>query len=64
MTATTLLTLAKMKRDGDKITCLTAYDYSFASLMDKAGIDAVMIGDSLGMVIQGHARCASRVAYR
>ena len=54
MTATTLLTLAKMKRDGDKITCLTAYDYSFASLLDKAGIDAVMIGDSLGMVIQGH----------
>lgn len=54
MTATTLLTLAKMKREGEKITCLTAYDYSFASLLDKAGIDAVMIGDSLGMVIQGH----------
>ena len=54
MTAITLSTLAKMKQDGDKITCLTAYDYSFASLMDSAGIDVVLIGDSLGMVIQGH----------
>ncbi len=54
MTATTLSSLANMKQEGDKITCLTAYDYSFASLMDNAGIDVVLIGDSLGMVMQGH----------
>lgn len=47
-------TLKKMKRSGDKITWLTAYDYSFASLVDQAGIDAILVGDSLGMVIQGH----------
>ncbi|MDO8597445.1 MAG: 3-methyl-2-oxobutanoate hydroxymethyltransferase, partial [Sulfuricaulis sp.] len=41
-------------RRGEKITCLTAYDYSFASLLDRAGIDMVMVGDSLGMVMQGH----------
>ncbi|MCG6976358.1 MAG: 3-methyl-2-oxobutanoate hydroxymethyltransferase [Acidiferrobacterales bacterium] len=54
MSAVTLLTLEKMKRDGDKIATLTAYDYSFASLLDQAGIDVVLIGDSLGMVMQGH----------
>ena len=48
-------TLKKMKQEGDKITWLTAYDYSFASLIDKAGVDAILVGDSLGMVIQGHA---------
>ena len=53
MSAVTLLTLEKMKRDGDKIATLTAYDYSFASLLDQAGIDVVLIGDSLGMVVQG-----------
>lgn len=44
-----------MKRDGDKIVWLTAYDYSFASLLDKAGVDAILVGDSLGMTMQGHA---------
>jgi len=44
-----------MKEEGDKITWLTAYDYSFASLIDNAGVDAILVGDSLGMVIQGHA---------
>jgi len=48
-------TLKKMKNTGDKITCLTAYDYSFAALVDKAGIDTILVGDSLGMVIQGHS---------
>ncbi|MBI3571555.1 MAG: 3-methyl-2-oxobutanoate hydroxymethyltransferase [Gammaproteobacteria bacterium] len=43
-----------MKRGGEKIACLTAYDYSFASLLDSAGIDMIMVGDSLGMVMQGH----------
>jgi 3-methyl-2-oxobutanoate hydroxymethyltransferase len=50
----TLTTIREMKRRGEKITCLTAYDYSFASLLDTAGIDMVMVGDSLGMVMQGH----------
>lgn len=50
----TLLALREMKRRGEKIACLTAYDYSFASLLDNAGVDAVMVGDSLGMVMQGH----------
>jgi 3-methyl-2-oxobutanoate hydroxymethyltransferase len=48
-------TLKKMKDESDKITWLTAYDYSFASLIDKAGVDAILVGDSLGMVMQGHA---------
>ena len=43
-----------MKRRGEKITCLTAYDFSFAALLDHAGVDIVMVGDSLGMVVQGH----------
>jgi 3-methyl-2-oxobutanoate hydroxymethyltransferase len=47
-------TLAKMKSDGEKIACITAYDSSFATLVDDAGIDLVLVGDSLGMVIQGH----------
>jgi 3-methyl-2-oxobutanoate hydroxymethyltransferase len=54
MSAITLSTLETMKQSGDKITCLTAYDYTFASLLDTAGIDVVLVGDSLGMVIQGH----------
>jgi len=54
MKAVTITTLKKMKQAGEKVTCLTAYDYSFASLMDNAGIDAIMVGDSLGMVMQGH----------
>jgi 3-methyl-2-oxobutanoate hydroxymethyltransferase len=49
-----LATLKEMKRAGAKIACLTAYDYSFASLLDRAGVDLVMVGDSLGMVMQGH----------
>jgi 3-methyl-2-oxobutanoate hydroxymethyltransferase len=47
-------TLGKMKADGDKIACLTCYDASFAVLVDEAGVDLVLVGDSLGMVIQGH----------
>lgn len=47
-------TLKQMKQNGEKITWLTAYDYSFASLIDGAGIDAILVGDSLGMVMQGH----------
>ena len=47
--------LINMKQTGEKISCLTAYDASFASLLDQAGIDVILVGDSLGMVIQGHA---------
>ncbi|MBI3344008.1 MAG: 3-methyl-2-oxobutanoate hydroxymethyltransferase [Gammaproteobacteria bacterium] len=50
----TLTTLREMKRTGEKIACLTAYDASFARLLDEAGMDLLMVGDSLGMVIQGH----------
>ena len=46
--------LAKMKAEGEPIACLTAYDASFAVLLDNAGVDVVLVGDSLGMVIQGH----------
>ena len=52
--AVTVTTLKKMKREGDKITWLTAYDYSFAALIDTSGVDAILVGDSLGMVMQGH----------
>ena len=47
-------TLRKMKADAEPIACLTAYDASFALLVDTAGVDLVLVGDSLGMVIQGH----------
>jgi 3-methyl-2-oxobutanoate hydroxymethyltransferase len=49
-----IATLRKMKANGDPIACLTAYDASFAALVDAAGTDLVLVGDSLGMVIQGH----------
>jgi 3-methyl-2-oxobutanoate hydroxymethyltransferase len=47
-------TLTRMKLDSEPIACLTAYDASFAQLVDQAGTDLVLVGDSLGMVIQGH----------
>ncbi len=49
----TVNTLAKMKRDREKFTVLTAYDASFAALLEAAGVDVLLVGDSLGMVIQG-----------
>lgn len=49
-----LATLEKMKATGEKIACLTCYDASFAVLTDAADVDLVLVGDSLGMVIQGH----------
>jgi len=51
----TLSTLARMKADGEKIASLTCYDASFAVLLDTADVDVVLVGDSLGMVIQGHS---------
>jgi len=50
----TIHALREMKQAGQKITCLTAYDYSFAALLDRAGLDLIMVGDSLGMTMQGH----------
>ncbi len=47
-------TLRHMKEEGEKIACLTAYDASFGLLVDAAGVDLVLVGDSLGMVVQGH----------
>ncbi len=47
-------TLQKMKREREPIACVTAYDASYAVLVDAAASDLVLVGDSLGMVIQGH----------
>jgi 3-methyl-2-oxobutanoate hydroxymethyltransferase len=47
-------TLRKMIEEGEPIACLTAYDASYAALVDAARVDLVLVGDSLGMVIQGH----------
>jgi 3-methyl-2-oxobutanoate hydroxymethyltransferase len=47
--------LAAMKQRGEKISCLTAYDAAFSALIDKVGVDMLLVGDSLGMVIQGRA---------
>jgi 3-methyl-2-oxobutanoate hydroxymethyltransferase len=74
----TLATLRRMKAERQPIACLTAYDASFAALLDAAGTDLVLVGDSLGMVIQGHdttvpvtmddivyhSRCVSRTLRR
>jgi 3-methyl-2-oxobutanoate hydroxymethyltransferase len=50
-----LAKLLSQKSQGNKLTCLTAYDASFACLLDSCGIDLILVGDSLGMVVQGHA---------
>ena len=55
MKKVTINTLRKMKQAGERISMLTAYDATFARLIDAAGIDVLLVGDSLGMVVQGHA---------
>ncbi|WP_019028349.1 3-methyl-2-oxobutanoate hydroxymethyltransferase [Colwellia piezophila] len=74
MAKITTASLLKMKQQGEKISTITAYDASFAKLFDQAGIHAILIGDSLGMVLQGqdstlpvsiedmayHTRCVKR----
>lgn len=54
MSRLTVLDLQKKKADNEKIVMVTAYDYTMARLVDEAGVDMVLVGDSLGMVVQGH----------
>lgn len=49
----TLATLAAMKQKGEKIVSLTAYDAAFATILEQAGVDVILVGDSLGMVLHG-----------
>lgn len=72
----TTASLRALKQRGEPIACLTCYDAAFAQLLEQAGVDVLLVGDSLGMVIQGqrttvsvtldqmvyHSRCVSRVA--
>ncbi|MCB1753543.1 MAG: 3-methyl-2-oxobutanoate hydroxymethyltransferase [Gammaproteobacteria bacterium] len=74
MSHTTIATLMQMKKEGEKITMLTSYDASFTRVLEAAGVDSILVGDSLGMVIQGqestlpvsvddmvyHTRCVAR----
>src|SRR5665647_1119991 len=50
----TLNTLQKMAQEGNRIAMLTCYDASFAAVLEEAGIETLLVGDSLGMVLQGH----------
>lgn len=50
----TVKTLREMKQKGEKIVSLTAYDASFARVIDEQDVDVILVGDSLGMVMQGH----------
>ncbi len=50
----TIPCLQQMKERGERITMLTAYDATFGRLVDRAGVDMILVGDSLGMVVQGH----------
>lgn len=74
----TIPTLKRMKQKGEKIACLTAYDASFTVVLEDAGVDVILVGDSLGMVVQGfdttipvtmddvvyHTRCVARANRR
>ena len=78
ITPLSIVNLANMKQRGEKIACLTVYDASFSALLDHVGIDVMLVGDSLGMTMQGHTttlpvtmadmvyhtRCVSRVRHR
>ena len=46
--------LREMHQQGEKLTMLTCYDATFAKLIDACGVDCILVGDSLGMVLQGH----------
>jgi len=76
MSKVTVATLKKMKQAGEKFACLTAYDATFAQVLETAGVEVLLVGDSLGMVIQGqqstlpvtidniiyHSQCVSRAS--
>ncbi len=53
MSKTSIHSLSKLKQTGEKIVCLTAYDACFAQLLDEAGVEVILVGDSLGMVLHG-----------
>src|SRR3990172_8609947 len=53
MARITIPDILRRKEEGQKITMLTAYDYPFAKIVDEAGVEIVLVGDSLGMVVQG-----------
>lgn len=50
----TVLSFQRAKKDGKKLTMLTAYDYSTAKLIDSTGINSILVGDSLGNVVLGY----------
>ena len=54
MAKVTICTLDKMKDTGEKFVCITAYDATFARIVSEAGAETILVGDSLGMVLQGH----------
>jgi 3-methyl-2-oxobutanoate hydroxymethyltransferase len=54
MSRITVTSFAAMKAAGEKITMLTAYDYTMAKLLDAVGIESILVGDSMSMVVQGH----------
>ena len=53
-TRITVPKFTQMKSEGQKITMLTAYDYAMAAMLDEAGVDSILVGDSMAMVVQGH----------
>ncbi len=53
MPSTNIPFFIEKKKRGEKITMLTAYDYTMARLLETAGVDGLLVGDSLGMVVQG-----------
>lgn len=71
-------TFRKMKQEGEKVTCITAYDYTSAQMLDSAGVEIILVGDSLGTVVAGygssipvtldeiiyHSKCVKRGAKR
>ncbi len=78
MRSVSVTQIKEMKQQGEKISVVTAYDSTFAKVVEEAGIDAILIGDSLGMVLQGqtttlpvsiddmvyHTRCVARASQR
>jgi 3-methyl-2-oxobutanoate hydroxymethyltransferase len=54
MNRLSITAMQKMREDGERIAMLTCYDASFAAALDAAGVDSLLVGDSLGMVLQGH----------